>query len=154
MEGQIQSKFSAMLFMPVIQAVAHGRQENFVRRPASSNEPAHIHLRLTDDEFGDVCGIFHAWRGQGHWHTSVRRMQTFLLYLASGGYHRQNAYTMGISKSAAIMQSREVADFFMDISLRHINFPHMDELDQLGVDLVDVNGVQRRVVLFIDGVII
>jgi hypothetical protein len=82
-------------------------------------------------------------------------MQTFLLYLASGGYHRQVGYTQGISKSStAILHSKEAADFFMDICPQHISFPGPNELEELSMQIVDVNGVEKHVVLYIDGVII
>ncbi|XP_064633591.1 uncharacterized protein LOC135491547 [Lineus longissimus] len=81
-------------------------------------------------------------------------METFLLYLASGGYHRQIGYTQGIAKSTAILHSREVSDFFMDIAGEHIAFPRREELDQLSTSLRDIDGVEKHVVMYLDGVII
>lgn len=143
-----------MIFVPFIQVVgAEERGENHVRRPASSTEPMKNHLRLSDEQLEDISVRYHEWRN-GYWHTSQRRMETFLLYLASGGYHRQVGYTQGIAKSTAILHNRQVADFLMDMSPRHINFPRLREFDNLASPLQDVNGAEQRVILYIDGVIV
>ena len=52
LEGE---KLSAMLFMPVLVALAHQeRQVNFIRRPGFSEEPVHRHMRPTDEQFDDI----------------------------------------------------------------------------------------------------
>lgn len=153
-----------MFFMPVLVAFAaeeaEERRENYERRPAFSAEPIHRHLRLTDEHFDAVSEEYHEWRirqtgiQRGLLHASQKRMQTFLLYLASGGYHRQVGLTQGIAKSTAILHSKEVADFFLDISDQHITLPMHEELDNLSTALLDMNGIERQVVLYLDGVII
>ena len=87
--------------MPVYVAVAaERRQENYKRRAAFSGEPVHKHLRLTDDQFRDISVEYHGWRvliggiNRGLQDTSEKRMQTFLLYLASGGYHFPQQYLL------------------------------------------------------------
>jgi hypothetical protein len=38
---------------------------------------------------------------------------TFLHYLASGGYHRPFDFSVGVAKSTAILHTQEVANLFM-----------------------------------------
>ena len=83
-----------------------------------------------------------------------RRLNTFLRYLASGGFHRQVGLAVGIAKPTAILHSNNVADFFLDIAHRHISFPEQDEFERLAQRMLDVNGVERHVILYIDGVIV
>ena len=153
-------KVAAVFAIPVIQAVALQRAENFDRRPAYSGEPIERHLRLNDGQLEHLVGMFHACREEQdgatrpNAHTSATRIKTFLHYLASGGFHRQIGFSVGLAKSTAILHECQVADFLYDISAQHIAFPRQEELEELGQPLMDINGVERHVVLFIDGVII
>ncbi|XP_064620630.1 uncharacterized protein LOC135483585 [Lineus longissimus] len=155
---------AAMFAIPMFQVVAlrHNRRaENFIRTPAYSGEPIERHMRLNQEQFDHLVDYFHGWRqanhqgnGQVNASTSSRRMKTFLHYLASGGFHRQVGYAVGYAKPTAILHVTEVSDFFFDIAARHISFPEQDEFDQLAQPLVDIDGVERQVILFIDGVIV
>ncbi|XP_064646200.1 uncharacterized protein LOC135499385 [Lineus longissimus] len=145
-----------MLFLPMIQAVAGFRHANYQRTPASSEELLHRQLHLMERDLEEVTEEYHRFRNARdcYFQTSVKRMRTFLLYLASGGYHRQVGYTQGIAKSTAILHNQDVADFFFQVSPRYISLPGREELDILSSRLQDVQGNERNVILYIDGVII
>ena len=148
-----------MLFVPMLQAVALERGNNYERTPATSSEPVSKHIRVTEEQVNELSTLFHDWRSQHavndlHIQTSSQRMDTFLRYVASGGFHRQVAYTQGIAKSTAILHNQQVADFFLDIALRHISLPQLDELEALSIPMHDIAGRLKHVVLYIDGVII
>ena len=92
-------KPAAMFALPVIEADRQ-RAANFLRRPAYSGEPIERHLRLNEDQLDHVVGLYQGWReqqaggnGQPRPQTSMKRMQTFLHYLASGGFHRQIGFS-------------------------------------------------------------
>ena len=103
-----------MLFIPMFQAVVGftSRQENYERVPAFSAQPVSTRLRLAEDQVEELVEEYHHHRDQGRalYGTSRRMMETFLPYLAGGGYHRQAAYSQGIAKSTAIRHNNEVAE--------------------------------------------
>ena len=43
-----------MLFIPMLQAMAAFRQENYERSPAYSSEPVNVRLRLTDNQVEEI----------------------------------------------------------------------------------------------------
>ena len=43
-----------MLFVPMLQAVAAFRQENYERSPAFSSEPVSVRLRLTENQVEEI----------------------------------------------------------------------------------------------------
>ena len=139
------------MFEPVVQAVAV-RAPNFIREPATSNEPLKMHIRLTENQLDNLVDEFHQWRdvnGQARYATSHAMMKTFLHYVASGGYYRQVGLTMGKAKNTVCVNLRKVADYFMAIAGNHIVFPEREELDIISRNLPDVNNLKKKVVLYI-----
>ena len=152
-----------MFFLPALQVLenlaAEERAPRHVRRPAESDEPVHIHVRLTEDQVRQLTGEFHQWRqAQGGLRvshlSSQRRIETYLQMMASGGFYRQIGYTMGLAKSTVIAYTHEVAEFLFSISPLHISLPQLQELDGLSMPLRTVDGRMLRVVLYIDGAIV
>jgi hypothetical protein len=75
-------------------------------------------LRLTQNHLNEIIDEFHAWRYRGRsQHDTLRKMmETFLHYVASGGYYRQVhvhvGFAVGRAKSAVVADLRKVAEFF------------------------------------------
>ena len=147
-----------MFFIPQQQAIAFNlRAENHVRHAAFTEEPPQRHFRLTNGQFDEITAEYHLWRarnGDVQLHRSEQRMNTFLAYLASGGYYRQIGHMRGIAKSTAFLHTRDVADFFMHCASNHISLPRPEEFQQLSLPLRDVQGQVQNVILYIDGFII
>jgi hypothetical protein len=53
-----------MLFVPMFQAGAAFRQENFERRPAYSSEPVSVRLGLTEEQLDEIVEEYHQFRDQ------------------------------------------------------------------------------------------
>jgi hypothetical protein len=139
-----------MFFVPVQQGVVL-RGDNLHRTPSASEEAVETHLRLNEEQLGEIADAFHDWRVQREDikprqpHVSFRRMENFLTLLSSGGYYRQLAKCQGIAKSTMILHTHECADFFMEVAGQHISFPQADEFENLAQRLVDVDGIERQV---------
>ena len=147
-----------MFVVPIIQALEAPRQPNFVRECASTTEPVERNVRLTIEQLREIILDYHQWRrgrnNRVRYFTSEKRMETYLNFLSSGGYYRQISFSCGIATSTGFHHTHEVADFFMNIAHNFISLPTPDEYNDLSLQLEDVDGQMKRVILYIDGVII
>ncbi|ESO91476.1 hypothetical protein LOTGIDRAFT_153920 [Lottia gigantea] len=85
---------------------------------------------------------------------SQKHVETFLVYLASGGYYRNVGFSTGVAKTSTLLYVHEVADFFLSIAPRFIKLPRPEEYPNLTTTVRDVDGNNKDIILYIDGVII
>ena len=148
---------TSMFFVAFMQAIAAHRQNNYQRVIAYSGEPVERRLRLTANQLQEISREFHRWRVAKNQHakmvTSEVRMDTFLHYLSCGGYYHQIAYAHGIATSTAFIHTYEAADYICDTAINYISLPTAEEFDDLMTPIDTVDGETKRVILYIDGVI-
>ena len=147
-----------MFFIPQQQFIAANlRAENNERVPAYSNENMDRHMRLTEAQFGEISQDYNTWRsrnGQVRQLTSERRMETFLNYLASGGFYRQVGQMRGVAESTVHLHTHDVVDYFMASAPNWISFPRPQDFQNISMQLQDIHGHMKNVILYIDGAII
>jgi len=143
-----------MFKIPALNAVAMQRNINHNRQPAVSSEKPQGRLRLLQQEIDQLVDEFHVFYGGRSRTRSRAAIETFLDYLAGGGYYRQVAFSHGVAKSTAFRYTHDVARFMQGIAATYITLPAVNEFQQLGSQLTAVDGSIKNVILYIDGVII
>lgn len=138
--------------------IYHRRGANIRRKPAETEESMESRFRLSEDNLNHLANEYDNWRDQVQNRTNIatsyRRITVFCYYLAGGGYLRQTAFPYGVATSTAHMYLYDVANFLCSVANRHINFPGMNELPNNSEEITMVNGQRKRVILYIDGMIV
>ena len=118
------------------------RRPNQIRQAATTTEPTKNYLRLTNHEIHQLSEEFNLWRGVGARGLikSEQMINTYLDFLAGGGYYRQVGRCAGVATSTAFKYTRLASEFLFDMARRYVALPRPDEFEDLSSPLVLPNG--------------
>jgi len=109
------------------------------------------HFRLSEQQKKELAGEFLLWRRKGNLPSCEKRIEVFVAMMASGGFYRQIGHTFGLSESTVFVYTHEVSDFLLNTADQWIYLPDNEEYEALASGLVLPNGVEKEVILYIDG---
>ena len=101
------------------------RGRNIIRKGCISEKDSFRALRLNRHEVHELALEYVRWRlhAQGikmAYHTSFKRVEVFMHYLARGGYYHQLGRAEGVAMSTAMAYLHDVASFMQQTSAKYV----------------------------------